>query len=153
MTKPVLDAAIAQKIDEMCELADQQMEAGEYERAAQTYIEAYRLLPMPRGQWQVTPHLCFFWGLAFFKAKQWDTAINSFYSALEYSSFAQNPELHLYIGIAYYHDGKLRNAERFLKKAFQLGGCEVFHDVENKFLEIATRTRSTKSKKKSSRQK
>lgn len=138
MKKPILSKIVARNINDLCELGDALFDLKKYRKAARKYIEALRLLPRPVEQWEVTPHLCFSWGLAYFKARDWDTAINSFESALEYESHRQDPWIHLNIGIVFYKLKKPRNAKKYLKQAFELGGCEVFHGVDNIFLKIAS---------------
>ena len=141
-----LPSELAQQIDRLCKQGDDLMDTGDYLKAAQKYIDALRLLPRPIEQWEVTPHLAFFWGLAYFKAKKWDTAVNSFASALAYASHADDPNVHLHIGMAYHNDHKPRKGKMHLSKAFELGGCEVFHGVEDVYLEIAT-SNPTETKK------
>lgn len=48
-----LPKEIVAEVDTLSTEGDSLLEAGKYENAAKKYIEAYRLLPNPKEQWEV----------------------------------------------------------------------------------------------------
>lgn len=134
---PTLDPTIAQKIAELREQAERLMGQGEYEKAGQTYMKALEALPDRAAHRELSAQLCFDYGRAYFMAKQWKLALHGFRMAVGHPSFEKNPELHLYIGMAYHHKGERKEAMRVLNWAHHLGGDDVFKNVHPKFLEIA----------------
>ena len=106
-----------------------------YEDAAKKYIEAFRLLPNPKEQWEVAYWLIKFWGICYFEAKQYETAINSFESALFYKGAETDAEVFLLLGKSYYLNGNKEKARVNLKKTFEIGGKEAFEN-EDQYLSL-----------------
>lgn len=125
-----LPKEIVAEVDTLSTEGDSLLEAGKYENAAKKYIEAYRLLPNPKEQWEVAYWSIKFWGICYFEAKQYETAINSFESALFYKGAETDAEVFLLLGKSYYLNGNKEKAKVNLKKAFEMGGKEAFENDE-----------------------
>lgn len=125
-----LPKEIVAEVDTLSTEGDSLLEAGKYENAAKKYIEAYRLLPNPKEQWEVAYWLIKFWGICYFEAKQYETAINSFESALLYKGAETDAEVFILLGKSYYLNGNKEKAKVNLKKAFEMGGKEAFENDE-----------------------
>jgi tetratricopeptide (TPR) repeat protein len=121
-----LPKEIVTQVDVLSIEGDSLLEGGKYEAAAKKYIEAFRLLPNPKEQWEVAYWLIKFWGISYYKAKQYGAAINSFESALFYGGAETDAEVFLLLGKSYYLNGDKEKAKVNFKKALQIGGKEVF---------------------------
>ncbi|HMR11615.1 MAG TPA: hypothetical protein PKA88_37800, partial [Polyangiaceae bacterium] len=47
-----LDDSIYARVTDVCDIAEQRIEAGDYASAIRAYQDAYALLPDPREQWE-----------------------------------------------------------------------------------------------------
>src|SRR3989338_3148421 len=93
-----LPKEIVKQVDTLSTEGDDLLESGKYENAAEKYIEAFRLLPNPKEQWEVAYWLIKFWGICYLEAKQYETAVNSFESALFYKAAETDAEVFLLLG-------------------------------------------------------
>ena len=130
-----LPKEIVADVDMLSTEGDNLLEDKKYEDAAKKYIEAFRLLPNPKEQWEVAYWLIKFWGICYFEAKQYETAINSFESALFYKGAETDAEVFLLLGKSYYLNGNKEKARVNLKKTFEIGGKEAFEN-EDQYLSL-----------------
>lgn len=123
------------EIDRLAELGNEALDAGDWQRAVDVWTQALDLVPEPKDTWEATMWLCGSIADAYFTAGRYPDVIDHAQRALD-ASDRTNPFLWLRLGQAQYETGDHANALNSLTSAFMLGGHDVFHDDDPKYLDF-----------------
>lgn len=112
---------------------DAYLDSDDFERAAQMYREAIRLIPEPQHLYWVALPAFTALGEAYFYAGDYAQALQSFRSALKAPNGLENPLVYLRLGQTLFEIGDLHHAAEALIRAYALEGKEIFADEDDKY--------------------
>ena len=136
-TKTALDPKLFKKIEIICQQGEEQLEAEEYTRAIDTFMQAYDLVPDPKIHWNVSTWILTALGDAHFMLGDFAALEEAAGFAMLCPEGAINPYLFLRLGQAHFELGNMTAAKEQLSKAFDAEGTEIFGDDDPKYLAFA----------------
>jgi tetratricopeptide (TPR) repeat protein len=131
-----LSDAILDRIDLICEEADQFFENEQSEEAIAKYREALTLLPEPAEEYEPSAWLISSIGDVYFFDEKYELALPQFEHAMGCVDSEDNPYLYLRAGQCYFEMGMMEEAEEALHEAYLIEGEEIFEEEEPKYLEF-----------------
>jgi len=132
-----LNDALAARITELCDSADDDVEHARYDDAIEKYHAALALVPAPQSAWRITMWILTALGEAFLFTERFEDAQAVLMNAMEVPGATANPFLHLRLGQAELGLGNTRAARDELTRALRGGGELVFEGEDAKLLAIA----------------
>lgn len=134
-----LDDATFNKIDALADTGEQLLDAGKFAEAAEKFQEAFRLVPEPFQDWEISIWLLTALGESYFLADEWKKSHEIFSKALECPDASDSPPILLRLGQCLYEmDDKEQGAELMLR-AYESEGEEIFEDEDEKYLDYLNR--------------
>lgn len=121
---------IYDRVTELSVAGDELAAESMYGYAAEKYMEALRLLPLPAVQWEAAGWLLTALGDVSFLAGKFSEAADYLYQALNCPATQDNPFVHLRLGQSLLGQADLQSAEQHLLKAYMLGGDEIFESED-----------------------
>jgi tetratricopeptide (TPR) repeat protein len=125
-----------EKITELCEKGNELTEENNFEEALKIYLEALKLLPEPKNQWEASSWINSVIGDTYFILKNYKEAKEYFYDALNYLDSIDNPFINLRLGQTLYELKEYEKAKEYLQIAFMLEGYEIFFDEDKKYFKL-----------------
>lgn len=123
-------------MDEYCDKGNSEMDAENYDAAAEWFKKALEVLPSPKEDWEAAGWISASLGDALFSAEKYDEALVQLLLAHEiYSSDEANAFVLLRLGETYYELGDHPNAAANLLLAYELEGAALFED-DQKYLKF-----------------
>ncbi len=122
-----LQDSVHSEIVRLGELGDALVDEKNYVGALAQFLEALRLLPSPKHDWEAANWLYAGIGDAHFFMEEWTDALNAFSEAARDVESAANPFLQMRLGQCHYEiDKHSSKALDYLCRAYMLDGREVF---------------------------
>jgi len=139
-----LPKELSQLIDGLCQKGDRFAGIEQYDDALEKYGDAWDLLPSPKEQWPAATWILMSAGDAHFRMREYQTAAELLFDALDCPDGEGNPFLLLRLGQCMLESGQLDEAANALEEAFRLGGESLFEDEDPKYLGfVKTQSRVT----------
>ena len=135
-TASQLDDRIVAAVTELCERADDELEAGRYADAIARYREALALVPSPVHRWAVSTWIHGSIAEAHYLAGEHVAARDAIDDAFRCEGAIGNAFLHLRLGQVELHLGNRGRALDELIRAFTRAGEEVFAGEDPKYLAL-----------------
>lgn len=120
----------------LCDEGDTFVEQGCYDKGITKYEEALALLPTPNNQFEATTWVYAAIGDAYFLKGDFEASRKHFVEALNYRGGMTNAFILLRIGQCWYHANNLEKAKKFLIRAYNLEGNELFEDEDPIYLSL-----------------
>lgn len=134
-----LDEATFNTIDSLADEGEQLLDEGEFAKAAAKFDEAFKLVPEPFQDWEISIWLLTALGESYFLAENYEKSREIFNKALECPDAEDSPPIFLRLGqIEFELDNKEKAAELMLQ-AYEAEGPELFDEEDEKYLEYLTR--------------
>lgn len=128
-----LDDVLYSKISTLTELANDSLNNNDRRSAIDRLLEALRLLPEPKNEWEAYTWIKGSLGDAFFSSQDYANAKESFFDALNGPDGWTNPFILLRLGESLYEMGDEDAASEYLARAYMLEGEELFRDEDSKY--------------------
>jgi tetratricopeptide (TPR) repeat protein len=123
-------------MDDYCEKGNAEMDKENYSAAADWFKKAYEVLPDPKEDWEATGYITASLGDALFSEGKFEAAKEQLLIAYEfYADEKNNPFVMLRLGEAYFELGDEKTALKFLLKAYEMEGPQLFED-DKKYLKF-----------------
>jgi tetratricopeptide (TPR) repeat protein len=123
-------------MDDYCEKGNAEMDNENYSAAADWFKKAYEVLPDPKEDWEATGYITASLGDALFSEGKFEAAKEQLLIAYEfYADEKNNPFVMLRLGEAYFELGDEKTALKFLLKAYEMEGPQLFED-DKKYLKF-----------------
>ncbi len=129
-----LNDQIVAQVTELCELGDDDVEAGRYDEAVLKYREALALVPHPVHSWAVSTWILGAIAEAYYLAEDYARARDAINEAFRCDGAIGNAFLHLRLGQIELVLGNRGRALDVLIRAFTRAGEEVFAGEDPKYL-------------------
>ncbi|MGF1580724.1 MAG: hypothetical protein ACFCD0_15285 [Gemmataceae bacterium] len=128
---------IADKLDELADIANDLMDEEDYEGPLKAFREGFEIIPPPKKDWSAT-----LWFLAGIGDAQWfledhKNGIDTWRDALVFGGLG-NVFVHLRRGQVLYELGELKESANELLRALLLGGEEPFAEEDRKYWDHVT---------------
>lgn len=122
------------KLDELSELGNTEMNNENYKEAIQYFNQALEVIPDPKEMYEASGWLHASIGDAYFFMNEYSKALDNFLLAYKiYGIEGVNPFILLRTGQCYYELDNKKQALDFLLRAYMLDGEEIFEDEEEYF--------------------
>ncbi len=131
-----LNDEIVAKVTELCEMADDDVEAGRYDAAIPKYRDALALVPHPVHAWAVSTWILGAVAEAYYLAGEHVQARDAINEAFLCDGAIGNAFLHLRLGQIELTLGNRGRALDELIRAYTRAGEEVFADEDPKYLSL-----------------
>jgi tetratricopeptide (TPR) repeat protein len=120
------------------------VEKSEWERAIQSYNQAFELVPAPQTKWHASTWILGAIADACYQGDFLESAKEALDYVMHCPDAVGNPFLHLRRGEEYFEYGELDAAAADLMRAWMGGGDEIFEDEDPKYRAfLATRANLT----------
>jgi hypothetical protein len=137
MTTPLeLDPATHRRITQIGKEADRLREAGDFANSYDKYVEAWELLPEPKGEWEAATWLLGSMGDLCVVGGKWDAARQALEQAMHCPGGLGNPFLHLRLGQVRFEMGDMDRAADELTRAYMGAGEEIFAAEDPKYFKF-----------------
>lgn len=130
-----LDDDVAERIEELSEEGNQQMDRGDLDGAIKTFTAALDLVPEPKYQYDAAGWLWASIGDAYYEKKEYEQASSYFGLAHGLAEMLDNPFVLLRLGQCALESGDEEKAVDFLLRAYMVEGKKIFKD-EKKFYDF-----------------
>ncbi len=131
-----LDDALVQRVTDLCDRGDADVEAGRFPEAIEKYEEALTQVPKPVYAWKVTAWILTALGETYFFDKQYAAAVNAINEAFRCPGAINNPFLHLRLGQAELELGNAGRAKDELRRAYRRAGEDLFKGEDPKYFDL-----------------
>ena len=128
-----LDEKVAAHIDLLSEQANQYIDEDDFEKAFQSTMEALKLVPEPRAEYEVSTWLYATLGDIYFLAGDFEQALLAFADAVQCPEGLGNPFIHLRLGQCAFENHNLARAADELTRAYMGAGEEIFSEEDPKY--------------------
>ena len=125
------------RIQELCQSGDDAFEDDELESALDDYLEAWELIPQPKGGYEATGWVAAAIGEVLFEQKKYKEALDYFQEAYYAIGGQLNPYVNLMLGKCFYLLKKKKEAASYLHMAYELDGDAIFEDEDPVFIQLA----------------
>jgi tetratricopeptide (TPR) repeat protein len=126
----------AQRITELCERGDDDVEHARYDEAVTKYEEALRLVPDPVFAWKATAWILTALGETHYFRRDFERAKNALLDAMRCPNGVGNAFVHFRLGQVELELGNAGRAKDELFRAYQRGGREVFEGEDPKYFAL-----------------
>ncbi len=130
----MLSDADLERIETLIDEGDDLLNQDAFAQAIVKYIDAARLLPEPKEQFDIALTLFVALGEAYFFAGDYQQAERAFRMAMKAPGGVENPLTHLRLGQTHFELGELDKAADELTRAYMLDGFAIFSGEDNKYL-------------------
>ena len=120
-----LTKALADKVKSLCQLGYSEYDKNNYKLAIRHFFEAWNLLPKPQSQWIEAGWVLTALGDSYFKAENYNSAIEALKSALHCPNTDTNPFVHMRLGQCLYQQQLLTEAKLYLQDCLNHGGNDL----------------------------
>ena len=131
-----LDDHTYSQIVKLAEEGNKASDAGEFDRAVESYRKGLELLPKPLEIWEAATWLFAGIGDAYFLSGRMESALPPLLGAMHCPGGIGNPFLHLRIGQVQFELGNLARAADELTRAYMGGGVKIFEGEKSKYFEF-----------------
>ncbi len=128
-----LDAKTQENIKNLCYEGYQSYDRGDYSSALRTFYQAWILLPRPQRDFAESGWVLTAIGDTYFRAGQFEQAIEALNSALACPRAEKSPFIHVRLGQSHYELGDKQRAKEMLEKAVNLGGNNALREEDYKY--------------------
>lgn len=136
-----LDSELKKEVVPLCEKGVDQSERERYEASNRSFHKVYDILPEPKEEWKAYGWLHASMADNYFELKEYSQALLLFQEAQRGDAqYMDNAYVIMRIGQCHYELSEKGEALIFLKKAYALGGDEVFEDEYVKYKKLAQDT-------------
>jgi tetratricopeptide (TPR) repeat protein len=125
---------IIRKINHLCDKGDAYFDELNLAEAIKTYKAALDLLPEPFIEWEISTYLTVGIADAFFYLQDFAEVASFMELALLTPEGLENPLVHLRLGQACLELNETDRARKYLQRAFDMEGEEIFQDDDPKYL-------------------
>lgn len=141
MTEPreELDDATFEKIDTFADEGEKLLDEGKFAEAAEKFEAAFKLVPQPFQDWEISIWLLTALGESYFLADNFEKAKEIFTKALECPDATDSPPIHLRLGQVEFELDNKEVAAELLLRAYEAEGEELFDDEDEKYLDYLNR--------------
>lgn len=129
-----LNYFMSKKIDKIAKKGNKFLYKREYKKAIQMYKEIIDILPEPKEEWEAYEWANVSIADTYFIMKEYEMCIHYLNKVIQYTN---NPFIFLRYGQSYYYESNMLIAEKYLGKAFKIGGKDIFKDEDPCFLDLA----------------
>ncbi|MCP4264087.1 MAG: hypothetical protein GY777_00680 [Candidatus Brocadiaceae bacterium] len=134
--KSELDTQTHKAIKELCSSGDKLAKRTKYEEAKSKYIEALKLVPEPRTDWEAATWIYTAIGDASFSLGKYEKVMKAFTNAVQCPGGLGNPFVHLRLGQSQFELGNEEKAADELTRAYMGAGKEIFEEDDPKYFEF-----------------
>lgn len=127
---------IAAETSRLIAQGDALFEAHDFVTALTRYNEAWRLIPDPRADWEISAPLLTAMADAFFFLGDFETVISTLEFAMRCREGLGNPFIHLRLGQAAFELGDFDRAEDEMMHAYLVAGADIFKNETDKYIEF-----------------
>lgn len=124
------------EVTQLCVSADELVKLGQLDEAKTKYLEALKLLPENRNEWEAATWLYVSIGDIHFKKKNFEKCFKCFFNAVQCPTGLGNPYIHLRLGQMYFEAEDFEKASDELTRAYVNGGLDVLLEDDPKYLEF-----------------
>ncbi|MEM9863756.1 MAG: tetratricopeptide repeat protein [Myxococcota bacterium] len=121
------------EIKRLCADGDALAQDGAYKEAIAEYNKAWKLIPMPKGDWNASLWVVVAIADAAFLGNNFKMARKALDSALALEQSIGNPFVHLRNGQVHFEDGELDDAAQHLMLAYMSEGKAIFENDDPKY--------------------
>ena len=125
------------RIQELCQSGDDAFDDDDLESALDDYLEAWELIPQPKGGYEATGWVAAAIGEVLFEQKKYKEALDYFQEAYYAIGGQLNPYVNLMLGKCFYLLKKKKEAASYLHMAYELDGDAIFEDEDPVFIQLA----------------
>jgi tetratricopeptide (TPR) repeat protein len=129
-----LSNTIIRKVTHLCDKGDAFFDELNLAEAIETYKKALDLLPEPFIEWEISTYLTVSIADAFFYLEDFAEVASFMEIALLTPEGLENPLVHLRLGQACLELQEPDRARKYLQRAFDMEGAEIFQDDDAKYL-------------------
>ena len=124
-----LEPNLKGQVVELCQKGVEQADIERYEASNRSYAKVFELLPEPKSEWKAYAWLQASRGDNYFELKDYAAALPLFREAIELDEeYQTNGYLDLRMGQCLFELKQRTEAEQHLRRAYDLGGDELFED-------------------------
>ena len=134
-----LDDTLYARVCALSERADDALEDERQRDAVAPLVEALKLLPEPKQQWEAYTWINGSLGEALFTLQQYRGAREVLFDAMNGPDGQLNPFILLRLGQTLYELGERDLAKQYLARAHMLEGDEIFEAEDPKYIEFLTK--------------
>ena len=128
-----LPAILHEPIQAQLDEGDRLFDRGQFAAALEKYEAARALLPSDPERWEASTWVYTALGDTLFLSRDYAGAHQALQQALRCPQGADNPFINLRLGQCEFELGRTQVAQTILKRAFELGGDDVFEDEDEKY--------------------
>ncbi len=128
-----LPKELYEKIDSLCQKAEQFLDDNQPLKAEETFLEALQLVPEPKEDWDATAYIQVALGDVKFGEGLIEEANDYFQKAYNHGAYLDNPFLNLRLGQCAFELGNEDRARNFLISAYAIAGEDIFEGAEDTF--------------------
>ncbi len=147
-----LDVALRDRIAELSEAGNDQMDQGDFDGAIETFNAVLDLVPEPKNQHDAAGWLWASIGDAYFEKQDYQRASSYFGLAHGLAEMLDNAFVLLRLGQCALETGDEKKAADFLLRAYMVDGKKIFKDEKKYFDFLASKVDLGRGKKGSSKQ-
>ncbi len=129
-----LTTEIHEKIKSHCKEGDGLADNKLFSEARAKYIEALKLLPDQRSDWEASTWIYVAIGDTHFYEGNFEKMMKCFVNAVQCPGGLGNPYVHLRLGQAYFELDNIDKAADELTRAYMGGGMDIFMEDDQKYL-------------------
>jgi tetratricopeptide (TPR) repeat protein len=129
-----LEPQVDERIQALCEEGDQLADEELYPEAREKYIEALKLLPDPKNNWEASTWIYVAIGDTYFFSDNFRKMLDYFENAVQCPGGLGNPFIHLRLGQAYFEQKNLEKSADELTRAYMGADIDIFVDDDPKYL-------------------
>lgn len=129
------------KVRELCALGYEDYDSGRYSEALRLFYQAWLELPKPQSDWPESTWILSSIGDCYFRLAQFEQGCESLTSALHCPDGQLSPFIHLRLGQCQYELKQTFLAYTHLRKAYDIGGSDLFNNEDIKYRKAAKSNR------------
>jgi tetratricopeptide (TPR) repeat protein len=134
MGTKMLTPDVQQKMDELCRVGDEHLDAGRFDEALKAYRAATELIPDPKIDWEASTWIFTAIGEALFFKGDYAEALQNLHLAVVSPGGLGNPLVHLRLGEVHYEMSDFEKAGDELTRAYMAAGREIFGSEDPKYI-------------------
>ena len=131
-----LSEEIRNEIDRLSSGGDAFAKEGQYTEALLEYSKAWKLIPSPKNEWEVSTWVAVAVGDACFLSGQFKRASDALAYSMTCPGSLGNPFIHLRLGQCQYECGSFDAAADELARAYMGAGSEIFSEDDPKYFDF-----------------
>ncbi len=131
-----LDDDIYNRITDLSEEGNTLAGEENYSLALEKFKEALTLIPEPKKDWEASLWLYASIGDMFYSKKDFASAANAFYDALNCPDGVENPFVYIRLGECLFELGDEIKAREYLLRAYMLAGKDIFENEDEKYFKV-----------------